>query len=221
MATPYIYDINGKKFESDEPLSAAELDELRSIVGGAPAAPKAAPTPRPAAPKPAPAPAAAPVVAKPAPVAPKGPQEPAGIFDYLINAARRGITGTTSAVGTAYETGAEMTRKLREMEERARREKMGPRERLEMFRQSDYFPSLSELAEKYGEQQRAAARITGARDLTAPGPVTEIAGAGVEAATDPLGLIGKAKPLLLAGRAGKEFLTGVAADIGGRSGAAA
>lgn len=203
MATPHVYTVNGKTFEFDEPLTQAELNELKAKVGGAPVAPK----PAPAAPRPAPA-------------APKGPQEPAGIGEYLLNAAKRGITGTTSAVGAAYETSTEMMRKLREMEERARREKMGPRERFEMFRQSDYFPSLSELAEKYGQQQRAAARVTGARDLTAPGPVTEIIGAGVEAATDPLGLIGKAKPLLVAGRSGAEFLTGAAADIGGRGGAA-
>mgnify|MGYP007071598903 CR=1 FL=1 len=203
MATPHVYTVNGKTFEFDEPLTQAELNELKAKVGGAPAAPKPAPaTPPPAA------------------AAPKGPQEPAGIGEYLLNAAKRGITGTTSAVGAAYETGTEMMRKLREMEERARREKMGPRERFEMFRQSDYFPSLAELAEKYGQQQRAAARITGARDLTAPGPVTEIIGAGVEAATDPLGLVGKAKPLLVAGRSGAEFLTGAAADIGGRGGAA-
>ena len=203
MATPHVYTVNGKTFEFDEPLTQAELNELKAKVGGAPAAPKPAPaTPPPAA------------------AAPKGPQEPAGIGEYLLTAAKRGITGTTSAVGAAYETGTEMMRKLREMEERARREKMGPRERFEMFRQSDYFPSLAELAEKYGQQQRAAARITGARDLTAPGPVTEIIGAGVEAATDPLGLVGKAKPLLVAGRSGAEFLTGAAADIGGRGGAA-
>lgn len=201
MATPHLYTVNGKTFEFDEPLTQAELEELKAKVGGAPAAPKPAP------------------VVKP-PAAPKGPQEPAGIGEYLLNAAKRGITGTTSAIGAAYETGTEMAQKLREMEERARREKMGPRERFEMFRQSDYFPSLAELAEKYGKQQRAAARVTGARDLTAPGPVTEVIGAGVEAATDPLGLIGKAKPLLLAGRSGAEFLTGVAADIGGRGGAA-
>lgn len=202
MATPHLYTVNGKTFEFDEPLTQAELEELKAKVGGAPAAPKPAP------------------VAKPAPAAPKGPQEPAGIAEYLLNAAKRGITGTTSAIGAAYETGTEMAQKLREMEERARREKMGPRERFEMFRQSDYFPSLAELAEKYGKQQRAAARVTGARDLTAPGPVTEVIGAGVEAATDPLGLIGKAKPLLVAGRSGAEFLTGVAADVGGRGGAA-
>jgi len=201
MATPHLYTVNGKTFEFDEPLTQAELEELKAKVGGAPAAPKPAP------------------VVKP-PAAPKGPQEPASIGEYLLNAAKRGITGTTSAIGAAYETGTEMAQKLREMEERARREKMGPRERFEMFRQSDYFPSLAELAEKYGKQQRAAARVTGARDLTAPGPVTEVIGAGVEAATDPLGLIGKAKPLLVAGRSGAEFLTGVAADIGGRGGAA-
>lgn len=201
MATPHLYTVNGKTFEFDEPLTQAELEELKAKVGGAPAAPKPAP------------------VVKP-PAAPKGPQEPAGIGEYLLNAARRGITGTTSAIGAAYEAGTEMAQKLREMEERARREKMGPRERFEMFRQSDYFPSLAELAEKYGKQQRAAARVTGARDLTAPGPVTEVIGAGVEAATDPLGLIGKAKPLLVAGRSGAEFLTGVAADVGGRGGAA-
>lgn len=203
MATPHVYTVNGKTFEFDEPLTQAELDELKAKVGGAPAAPK-------------PAPATPPPVA----AAPKGPQEPAGIGEYLLNAFKKGVSQTTSAVGTAYETGTEMAQKLREMEERARREKMGPRERLEMFRQSDYFPSLAELAEKYGQQQRTAARVTGARDLTAPGPVTEVIGAGVEAASDPLGLIGKAKPLLLAGRSGAEFLTGVAADVGGRGGAA-
>ena len=211
MATPYIYIVNGKKFASDEPLTQAELDELKTKVGGAPAAPK----PAPAAPKPAPA------TPPPAAAAPKGPQEPAGIFEYLLNAAKRGVTGTTSATGTGYETGSEMSRKLQEMEERSRREKMGPRERLEMFRQSGYFPSLAELAEKYGQQQRTAARVTGARDLTAPGPVTEIIGAGVEAMSDPLGLFGKAKLVPVIKNAIGEFTTGVAADVGGRGGAAA
>ena len=202
MATPHLYTVNGKTFEFDEPLTQAELEELKAKVGGAPAAPKPAP------------------VAKPTPAAPKGPQEPAGIGEYLLNAAKRGITGTTSAIGAAYETGTEMAQKLREMEERARREKMGPRERFEMFRQSDYFPSLAELAEKYGKQQRAAARVTGARDLTAPGPVTEVIGAGVEAAADPLGLIGKAKLVPVVKQAIGEFTTGVTSDIGGRGGAA-
>jgi hypothetical protein len=219
MATPYIYDVNGKKFESDEPLSAAELEELRSIVGGTAAAP---PSSRPAAPKPASVstPAVSPSAAEPAAVAPKGPQEPAGVIEYLINAAKRGITGTTSAAGTAYETGAEMIRKLREMEDRARRENMTVEQRMDMLRQSGYFPSLADLAEKYGEQQRTAARITGARDLTAPGAVTEIAGAGVEAMTDPLGLVGKVKVVPVIKRAIGEFTTGAAADVGGRSGAA-
>ena len=203
MATPHVYTVNGKTFEFDEPLTQAELDELKAKVGGAPAAPKPAPaTPPPAA------------------AAPKGPQEPAGIFEYLLNAAKRGVTGTTSATGTGYEAGSEMSRKLQEMEERSRREKMGPRERLEMFRQSGYFPSLSELAEKYGQQQQAAARVTGARDLTAPGPVTEIIGAGIEAMSDPLGLVGKAKLIPVVKRAIGEFTTGTAADIGGRGGAA-
>ena len=203
MATPYIYTVNGKKFASDEPLTQAELNELKAKVGGAPAAPKPAPaTPPPAA------------------AAPKGPQEPAGIFEYLLNAAKRGVTGTTSATGTGYEAGSEMSRKLQEMEERSRREKMGPRERLEMFRQSGYFPSLAELAEKYGQQQRTAARVTGARDLTAPGPVTEIIGAGIEAMSDPLGLVGKAKLVPVVKKAIGEFTTGTAADVGGRSGAA-
>jgi hypothetical protein len=158
---------------------------------------------------------------KPAPAVSGETQEEVGVIDYLINAAKRGLTGTTSAIGAAYETGAEMMRKGREMQERSQREKMGVEERIEMLRQSGYFPSLSKLAEKYGEKQRAAARVTGARDLTAPGLVTEIVGAGVESATDPLGLIGKAKPLLVAGRSAGEFLTGVVADIGGRGGAAA
>jgi hypothetical protein len=202
-----VYVIAGQKYAFDEPLTPAELRELEEKLGGKPAAP----TPAPVA---APAPA-------PTDVAPKKPEEPPGTFDYLLNAARRGITGTTSMLGAAYETGVEMNRRLKEMEERARREKMGIGERFQMFRESDYFPSLSELAEKYGEQQRRAGRITGARDLTAPGPVTEIVGAGVEAATDPFGLVGKLKAIPTIGRATGEFLTGVSADIAGRGGAAA
>ena len=231
-----IYTIGGRKYAFDEPLTPEELRELQEKFGGAPTATK---------PAPAPAPAATPVAKEP--VAEK-PQEDAGVLEYLWNAAKKGVTGTTSMLGAAYETGTEMTRKLEETAERARRERAaatqrrpvgrtiplpsdratgfrdvvsepsGIKERMEILRQNGYFPTLADLAEKYGQQQRAAARITGARDLTAPGPITEILGAGVEAAADPLGLIGKAKPLLIAGRSAGEFLTGMAADIGGRLG---
>lgn len=201
-----IYTIGGRKYAFDEPLTPEELRELQEKFGGAPTAAK---------PAPAPAPAATPVAKEP--VAEK-PQEDAGILEYLLNAAKRGVTGTTSMLGTAYETGTEMNRKLQEMADRASREKMTVQQRMDMLRQSGYFPNLTDLAEKYGQQQRAAARVTGARDLRAPGPVTEIIGAGIEAAADPLGLIGKAKPILVGGRAAGEFLTGVYSDIGGRLG---
>ena len=214
MATPHLYTVNGKTFEFDEPLTQAELEELKAKVGGAPAASKPASEVKPDV-------TVTRIgdreIAQPEEASSK---EPAGILEYLLNAAKRGISGTTSATGTGYETGSEMSQKLREMEERSRREKMGPRERLEMFRQSGYFPSLAELAEKYGQQQRTAARVTGARDLRAPDQVTEIIGSGIEAATDPLGLFGKAKPLLIAGRSAGEFITGAAADVGGRLGSA-
>lgn len=214
MATPHLYTVNGKTFEFDEPLTQAELEELKAKVGGAPAVSKPASDVKPDV-------TVTRIgdreIAQPEETA---AQEPAGVLEYLLNAAKRGISGTTSATGTGYETGSEMSQKLREMEERSRREKMGPRERLEMFRQSGYFPSLAELAEKYGQQQRTAARVTGARDLRAPDQVTEIIGSGIEAATDPLGLFGKAKPLLIAGRSAGEFITGAAADVGGRLGSA-
>jgi hypothetical protein len=203
-----IYTIGGRKYAFDEPLTPEELRELQEKFGGAPTAAK---------PAPAPAPAATPVAKET--VAEK-PQEDAGILEYLLNAAKRGVTGTTSMLGTAYETGTEMNRKLQEMADRASREKMTVQQRMDMLRQSGYFPNLTDLAEKYGQQQRTAARVTGARDLRAPGPVTEILGAGVEAAADPLGLIGKAKILPVAKRAVGEFVTGTAADIGGRGGAA-
>jgi hypothetical protein len=198
-----IYTIGGRKYAFDEPLTPEELRQLEVKLGVKPSG------------KP-------PVTAstQPPPAVPSGPQKPAGTLEYLWNAAKRGVTGTTSMLGAAYETGSEMNRRLKEMEERARRENMTVEQRLDMLRQSGYFPSLADLVEKYGEQQRQASRITGARDLTAPGPVTEIVGAGVEAATDPLGLIGKAKILPVAKRAVGEFITGTSADIGGRGGAA-
>ena len=203
-----IYTIGGRKYAFDEPLTPEELRQLEVKLGVKPSGkpPATAPTPE--------------SVATQLPAAPSGPQKPAGTLEYLWNAAKRGLTGTTSTTGTAYETGSEMNRKLKEMEERARRENMTVQQRMDMLRQSGYFPSLADLAEKYGEQQRQAFRITGAKDLTAPGPVTEILGAGVEAATDPLGLIGKAKILPVAKRAVEEFVTGTSADIGGRGGAA-
>lgn len=246
MATPYVYDVNGKKFASDEPLTPDELEELKSKVGGATLPPAPAPASAPATQAAEPyvyniggkdfvsdeplspeeleeLKVKATQVAKPSEEAltvSDEAQEPAGFFEYLANAARRGITGTTSLAGAAYETAAEMNRKLEEMAERARREKMTMEERVQMLRESDYYPSLANLVEKYGEQQRKAGRVTGARDLTAPGLVTEILGSGVEAMTDPFGLAGKLKPLLTAGRAAGEFVTGIIADVGGRTGSA-
>jgi hypothetical protein len=204
-----IYTIGGQKYEFDEPLTPEELRQLEAKLGVKPSGkpPATAPTPES-------------VATQPPPAAPSGPQKPAGTLEYLWNAAKRGVTGTTSMLGAAYETGSEMNRKLKEMEERARRENMTVQQRMDMLRQSGYFPSLADLVEKYGEQQRQASRITGAKDLAAPGPVTEILGAGVEAATDPLGLIGKAKILPVAKRVVGEFTTGAAADVGGRGGAA-
>jgi hypothetical protein len=204
-----IYTIGNKKYEFDEPLTPEELRQLEVKLGVKPSGkpPATAPTPES-------------VATQPPPAAPSGPQKPAGTLEYLLNAAKRGVTGTTSMLGAAYETGSEMNRRLKEMEERSRRENMTVQQRMDMLRQSGYFPSLADLVEKYGEQQRQASRITGAKDLAAPGPVTEILGAGVEAATDPLGLIGKAKILPVAKRAVGEFVTGTSADIGGRGGAA-
>jgi hypothetical protein len=83
-----VYVIAGQKYAFDEPLTPAELRELEEKLGG-----------KPAAPTPAPAPVAAPA---PAPVAPKKPGEPTGTLEYLWNAAKRGVTGTTSMLGAGY-----------------------------------------------------------------------------------------------------------------------
>jgi hypothetical protein len=204
-----IYTIGGRKYAFDEPLTPEELRQLEVKLGVKPSGkpPATAPTPES-------------VATQPPPAAPSGPQKPAGTLEYLWNAAKRGVTGTTSMLGAAYETGSEMNRRLKEMEERSRRENMTVQQRMDMLRQSGYFPNLADLVEKYGEQQRQASRITGAKDLTAPGPVTEIIGAGIEAATDPFGIAGKLKLGSTLGRMGGEFLTGVSADVAGRGGAA-
>lgn len=215
-----IYEINGQRFEADTDLSDDEIDEIASRF---PAAKTAAATPSPvAAPKPAPA----------APVAPATPEKPeeVGTVDYLINSLKKGAISSAAALKALLEAGytrqaaADLVRKGTVSPDVTMRQAYGMGE--------PYKPVLQDVAAAFTEQQRRLAPITGAQvDMRAPGPVSEIFGAGLEAVTDPLSYTGlglarnvvlkqalrQAGPKVLR-RAGSEFATGATSEYGGTLG---
>lgn len=183
-----------------------------------------------AAPAPVQATAPAPVVAPP--TAPAQPEE-VGTVDYLINSLKKGAISSAAALKALLDAGytrmaaADLVRKGTVSPDVTMRQAYGMNQ--------PYKPVVQDVAAAFAEQQRRLSPLTGAQvDMRAPGPVSEVVGAGLEAVTDPLSYTGLGLPRSVIGRqilrqaapkvvrrTGSEFATGAVSDVGSKLGAEA
>ena len=213
MATPHVYTVNGKTFEFDEPLTQAELEELNAKVGGAPQTqPRSDVTVTRIGDR---------EIAQPEETT---AQEPAGVTEYLLNAFKRGVINAPAALDALLRAGygkmaaAEMAKTGAIPQEEVMRRVYGIGEESK--------PIIQAASEAFTESQKRIAPVyekVGFKppktDMRAPGPISEVVGAGVEALADPTSYIGGGVGLLKTPvRAASEFLTGAFGEIGGKAG---
>jgi hypothetical protein len=209
-----IYEVGGKKYEFDDPLTPEEMRELTQKVSGAPAAqPKPDVTVTRIGDR---------EITQPEETT---AQEPAGVGEYLLNALKKGVINAPAALDALLRAGYG---KMAEAE-MAKTGAMTPEETMQrVYGMGEKpKPTIQAASEAFAESQRRIApsfKKVGIEppkvDMRAPGPATEIVGAGLEAVTDPLSYLGGGVGLLKTPvRAASEFLTGAAAEIGGKTGA--
>lgn len=208
-----IYEVGGKKYEFDEELTPDELEELRVKVGGAPQT------------QPRPDVTVTRIgdreIAQPEETT---AQEPAGVAEYLLNAFKRGVINAPAALDALLRAGygkmaaAEMAKTGAIPQEEVMRRVYGIGEESK--------PIIQAASEALTESQKRIAPVyekVGIKppktDMRAPGPISEVVGAGVEALADPTSYIGGGVGLLKTPvRAASEFLTGAFGEIGGKAG---
>lgn len=207
-----IYEVGGKKYEFDEELTPDELEELRVKVGGTP---KTQPKPDVTVTR-----IGDREIAQPEE---SGAQEPAGVAEYLLNAFKRGVINAPAALDALLRAGygkmaaAEMAKTGAIPQEEVMRRVYGIGEESK--------PIIQAASEALAESQKRIAPVyekVGIKppktDMRAPGPISEVVGAGVEALADPTSYIGGVGLLKTPVRAASEFLTGAAGEIGGKAG---
>lgn len=210
-----IYEVGGKKYEFDEALTPEELDELKQKVGVAPAAqPKPEVTVTRLGDR---------EIEQPEETA---PQEPAGVGEYLLNALKKGVISAPAALDALLRAGYG---KMAEAEI-AKSGAMTPEETMKRVYGMEEKPKpvVQAASEAFTESQRRVApayKAVGFEppkvDMRAPGPISEVVGAGIEAAADPTSYLGGVGLIKTPVRAVREFLTGTAAEVGGKAGAEA
>lgn len=207
-----IYEVGGKKYEFDEELTPDELEELRVKVGGAP---KTQPRPDVTVTR-----IGDREIAQPEETT---AQEPAGVAEYLLNAFKRGVINAPAALDALLRAGygkmaaAEMAKTGAIPQEEVMRRVYGIGEESK--------PIIQAASEAFTESQKRIAPVyekVGFKppktDMRAPGPISEVVGAGVEAVADPTSYIGGVGLLKTPVRAASEFLTGAFGEIGGKAG---
>lgn len=205
-----IYEVGGKKYEFSESLTPEELQELTQKVGGAPAA--------------QPKPDVTVTRIGDREIAQPDETEPAGVGEYLLNALKKGVINAPAALDALLRAGYG---KMGEAE-LAKTGAMTPEQTMERVYGMGKKPKpvIQSASESLAESQRRMAPafetigVKPPTTLRAPGPITEVVGAGLEAVTDPLSYLGGGVGLLKTPvRAAGEFMTGAAAEIGGKTGA--